>query len=584
MAVDRHHEASEGAPASGDEPAGCPGSPAEFGSGARSLRVCLVIGGSHDGSSEPDVDFTYVSLATRLQEAGHEVTLLHTDAPAASPDPDAGESGTAVDRGIRLVRLPESPVPLSATSPQLATSHRVYLWLRDHDAFDVVHFAERGGCGFYAMTARRQGLALRRTACVVGLFGASASIRRAVHDIIRIESQLECDYIERRSAEMADFTWSASGSALEWAAAEGWELPGAAGDRDIPGPDGWVRWHERLEPFEHPPALAGLPTISVCLNHYNRPHYLRQALDSLIEQKRAPDEVIVLDDGSPGEGVQEELDWIVAEYEFDRRGWRLVRERDLYLGASRNAAARAARSEYILFMDDDNVARSCEVATFAEVARQTGADVITCQLDRFEGTDRPVPEVVSVHRFLFAGAALPLCAIRNTFGDANALVRRRSLMEMGGYTEDRNVGHEDWEAYSRFALRGYRIEVIPESLFYYRSAPGAMTQRVSVIRNHLRSLRPHLEQIPRPYHGLIELSMGLLLARWGYFDPPPAADEPEDEPAPGPAPEPPPPLPLRYRIADAINDRVKAFRPIHRLARRLIVGRPDPAENEARAG
>ena len=77
--------------------------------------------------------------------------------------------------------------------------------------------------------------------------------------------------------------------------------------------------------------------------------------------------------------------------------------------------------------------------------------------------------------------------------------------------------------------------------------------------------------------------MGLLLARWGYFDPPPAAEEPDDEPAPEPIPEL-PPLPLRYRIADAINDRVKALRPIHRLAKRLIQGRPDPADTEARAG
>lgn len=542
-----------------------------------------MIGGSHAGSTEPDVDFAYVSLATQLQEAGHEVTLLHTDAPTQPDGPDAGESGRTVDRGIRLVRLPESPVPLSATSPQLAVSHRVYLWLRDHDSFDIVHFAERGGCGFYAMTARRQGLALKRTACVVGLFGASAWIRRAAHDIIRIESQLECDYIEQRSAELADFAWPASDSALAWARAEGWGLPDLAGARDIPGPEGWVCWHERVKAVEPPQARSDLPTISVCLNHYNRPHYLRQALDSLIEQERAPDEVIVLDDGSPGEGVQEELDRIVAEYEFARRGWRLIRERDLYLGASRNAAARAANCEYLLFMDDDNVARPFEVATFAEVARQTGADVITCQLDKFESTDRPTTETIPTHRFLFAGAALPLCAIRNTFGDANALVRRRSLLEMGGYTEDRNVGHEDWEAYSKFALRGYRVEVIPEPLFYYRMAPGAMTERVSVIRNHLRSLRPHLEQIPRPYHGLIELSMGLLLARWGYFDPPPAADDSDDEPAPGPMAEP-PLLPLRYRIADAINDRVKALRPIHHLAKRLLQGRPNPADAEARAG
>jgi hypothetical protein len=250
-------------------------------------------------------------------------------------------------------------------------------------------------------------------------------------------------------------------------------------------------------------------------------------------------------------------------------------------------------------MDDDNVAKPHELATFARVARHTDGDVFTCLLDMFEGHDRPSAEQPPTWRHLFPGAAFPLCVIRNTFGDSNALVRRRALWELGGYTEDRGVGHEDWEAYSKFALRGYRVEVIPEALFFYRTAPGSMTQRVSVIRNHLRSLRPHLEQIPRPYHALIELAMGQLLARWGYLDPPPAPVEstkeaadvaapepqPQPQPQPQPLPEPEPqPLPLRYRVADAVNERIKGLRPMHRLAKRLIQAGWRPSRTDSRAG
>ena len=207
-------------------------------------------------------------------------------------------------------------------------------------------------------------------------------------------------------------------------------------------------------------------------------------------------------------------------------------------------------------MDDDNVAKPHEVATFARVARHTDGDVFTCLLDMFEGNEPPSDAPQEIRRHLFTGAAFPLCVIRNTFGDSNALVRRRALIELGGYTEDRGVGHEDWEVYSKFALRGYRIEVIPEALFFYRTAPGSMSREMSMIRSHLRSLRPHLEQIPRPYHALIELAMGQLLARWGYLDPP--AREPEL-------------LPLRYRVVDAINERIKCLGQMHRLAKRLIL-------------
>ncbi len=82
-----------------------------------------------------------------------------------------------------------------------------------------------------------------------------------------------------------------------------------------------------------------------------------------------------------------ELDRIVEEFAFDRRGWRLIRQKNLYLGASRNALAREARGDYILFMDDDNVAKPHELATFARVARHTDGDVFTCLLDMFEGNE-----------------------------------------------------------------------------------------------------------------------------------------------------------------------------------------------------
>jgi glycosyltransferase involved in cell wall biosynthesis len=572
----------------GEGPGRRPGArPSSRGEGpaTRPPRVCLVIDRRFEAAREPEIGPTYLVLADLLRDAGHEVTPLDTGGPGATAGPPCDAARQRGVRAVRRIPLPASPAPLASSSAELAVSYRVYLWLRDHDEFDVIHFPDRGGAGYYAMTARRQGLALARTACVVGLFGCSAWQRLASHDILRNECELERDFIERRSAEMADAVWSPTGAAIAWAEAQGWALPGRAEVREIPGDGGWPRWHEDLARRDEGPATAGLPSISVCINHYNRPHYLRQALASIVDQEHAPLEAIVLDDGSPGEGVQAELDRIVEEFAFHRRGWRLVRERDLYLGASRNAAAREARGDYILFMDDDNVAKPHELATFARVARHTDADVLTCLLDMFEGRDRPSAQQPPTWRHLFPGAAFPLCVIRNTFGDSNALVRRRALWELGGFTEDRGVGHEDWEAYSKFALRGYRVEVIPEALFFYRTAPGSMTQRVSVVRNHLRSLRPHLERIPRPYHALIELAMGQLLARWGYLDPPPAPVESTEQTAlvapPGPEWQ---PLPLRYRVADAINERIKSLRPMHRLAKRLIQAGWRPSRTDSRAG
>ena len=48
---------------------------------------------------------------------------------------------------------------------------------------------------------------------------------------------------------------------------------------------------------------------------------------------------------------------------------------------------------YLLFMDDDNVAKPAEIATFAVAARHSGADLLTCLMDSFEGPEAPRPQI-----------------------------------------------------------------------------------------------------------------------------------------------------------------------------------------------
>jgi glycosyltransferase involved in cell wall biosynthesis len=343
-------------------------------------------------------------------------------------------------------------------------------------------------------------------------------------------------------------------------------------DPDLNGAE-CVRWHEQIlrpvSPGQTPPdhstdsARPADPTISVCITHYNRPRFLRQALRSILKQDRAPLEVIVVDDGSPGEDVQRELDAIERAFDFARRGWQLIRQENRYLGAARNRAAAAAHGDYLLFMDDDNLAKPQEIATFTTAARYSGADVLTCLVDTFEGAAAPAAADEPKHRWLYEGANPPLSVVFNTFGDANALCRRKAFLEVGGFTEDPGVTHEDWELFTKFMLQGYRSTVIPEALFWYREMPTSMIRSTSLRANFARSLRPHLPLISPLYHPLIEMALGQSLVQRGTLKPrdftPNSEQHPQSE---GP--------PLRYRLVDALNARVKRIRLVHGVARRLV--------------
>ncbi len=260
----------------------------------------------------------------------------------------------------------------------------------------------------------------------------------------------------------------------------------------------WLDWLEQATRAEAaaPTIVAGTlatqrPMISICLVHYNRPFFLDQALESLRRQTYGNFEVVLVDDGSPSDAAQAFLD--ALEPEFHRRGWTIIRQPNRYLGAARNRAAQSARGEYLLFMDDDNVAMANELEIFMKAASHSGADVLTCAAHVFHGDLAPNQPSES---WLPLGGAAGAGLYRNVFGDANALWRREAFLKIGGYTTDYGVGHEDWELFAEAVLAGLRLEVVPEPLFWYRIHSGSMLRNGDVWANHVRSVRPYVRHDP----------------------------------------------------------------------------------------
>jgi len=278
----------------------------------------------------------------------------------------------------------------------------------------------------------------------------------------------------------------------------------------------WTDWYELPEKNQ---SLSGAkangtcdrpsshPLVSVCLTTFNRPHFLAQALESLRSQDYPNFEVLLVDDGSDQPEAMAFLDQL--EPEFKARGWRIIRQENSYPGAARNTGARHAHGEYLLFMDDDDYAEPHEISTFVRVAGYCGADILTCMAKLFSGSAAPSPYFqVPDNVTLPLGAAADVGAVANCFGHANALVRRSTFEELGGFTEDYGVGYEDYEFFARAVLRGARLEVVPEELFWYRRQQGGITQTTPQAANVFRSARPYLEALPPDLRGIVRLLQG----------------------------------------------------------------------------
>lgn len=234
-------------------------------------------------------------------------------------------------------------------------------------------------------------------------------------------------------------------------------------------------------------ALSADPLVSVCIVHYNRPQYIAGLLECFRSQTYQNFEIILVDDGSTHPEAIACLESL--QEEFDSKGWQIIRQQNKYLGAARNAAARAARGEYIVFSDDDNYPMDHELETFVSVMERTQADILTCGANLFFGSDVTRRPETEEYLNIPLGNLCNSGFYENVFGDANCCVRMSAFEKSGGFTEDYGVGYEDWEFFFNASLQGFNLMVIPESLFWYRIHPGSMMETTGAIINRSRVLR-----------------------------------------------------------------------------------------------
>ncbi|GAA5953180.1 hypothetical protein JCM21900_006130 [Sporobolomyces salmonicolor] len=257
----------------------------------------------------------------------------------------------------------------------------------------------------------------------------------------------------------------------------------------------WIglhRWLASPPPPTHPGLTRPFPLISVCITHYERAYLLPQLLNSLLGQTYSNFEVILVDDGSKSASSLAGLDSLEVAYFTNttllagRPPWVSLRITNSYLGEARNCAAAHARGEWLLFLDDDDVLKPHALETLVNVAHRTNASALSTWLDEFATDVNPLApraegeELPHRRTYWFLGQELGAGLLLNCFGSGNIFVTREAFDGIGGFSTYREVGAEDWEFYTRLALKGAKQLVVPEELIFVRSDPSRYSMKFSM--------------------------------------------------------------------------------------------------------
>ena len=111
--------------------------------------------------------------------------------------------------------------------------------------------------------------------------------------------------------------------------------------------------------------------VSVIMPVFNVEKYLRQCLDSLLNQSLTEFEIICVDDGSTDSSLE-----ILHEYQQKDHRVKVLTQQNKFAGVARNNGLKVAQGEYVFFLDSDDF---FEKDMFMEVYNQgkkTDADIV----------------------------------------------------------------------------------------------------------------------------------------------------------------------------------------------------------------
>jgi GalNAc5-diNAcBac-PP-undecaprenol beta-1,3-glucosyltransferase len=192
--------------------------------------------------------------------------------------------------------------------------------------------------------------------------------------------------------------------------------------------------------------MSDNPLVSVVIPTYNRAGLVGEAIESVRQQSYRNLEIIVVDDGSPDNTEN------VVRSVPDQRIRYLRHKKNKGLPAGRNTGIKAAKGEYIAFLDDDDRWREDKLER--QISAVNNYDAVLCTA---VSNGRPL----RVHK----RPSISLDDLRRGSFDPSSLLAKSSVLKELLFDESLRQG-EDWDAFIRIAQR-YQIGWVPEPLLLY---------------------------------------------------------------------------------------------------------------------
>ena len=138
------------------------------------------------------------------------------------------------------------------------------------------------------------------------------------------------------------------------------------------------------------------PKVSVIMPVYNVENYLRQCLDSVINQTLRDIEIICIDDQSTDGSLG-----ILKDYAAIDPRIRIITQKNAGAGAARNTGLKVAKGEYLSFLDSDDFFELDMLEKAYHACSTNNLDFVVFRSDKFDNDSKTyIPLYYSIRKDL----------------------------------------------------------------------------------------------------------------------------------------------------------------------------------------
>ena len=213
--------------------------------------------------------------------------------------------------------------------------------------------------------------------------------------------------------------------------------------------------------------------FSVLMSVYYKesPKYLKEAIDSVLNQTIKPTEIVCIKDGK----LTKELDDVLKKFDDEHQGlFKFIEfKENKGLGIALKEGVEACSYEIIARMDTDDISVIDRFEKQLKIMEEKGLDMVGSNINEFEGD---ISHIISERVVPRTDEAIKSAAKkRNPFNHMTVMYKKSAVIKAGNYKNF--LWFEDYNLWVRMIINGAKMYNIQEDLVFARTGASMFERR-----------------------------------------------------------------------------------------------------------